>query len=138
MTSRKPSTIRQMAKRVAGRKAVTRTTTAAGGSLRHKRAATSKQSAMIGKAKNAPSSVGQTPTSSEAAASYGVRPTSKLGIIIAQLQQKGGTTIEAMCVATGWQSHSVRGALSGTIKKKLGLDVQSETTDGIRHYRIVD
>ena len=41
-----------------------------------------------------------------------------------------------MMAATGWQAHSVRGAISGAIKKKLGLDVRSEKTEGGRVYRI--
>ena len=41
--------------------------------------------------------------------------------------------------ATGWQAHSVRGLLSGTAKKKMGLDVVSEKdTKGVRRYRIAD
>ena len=39
--------------------------------------------------------------------------------------------------ATGWQAHSVRGAISGSIKKALGLEVLSEKTDAGRVYRIV-
>lgn len=70
--------------------------------------------------------------------SYGVRESSKLGTVVAMLRQKGGTTIDAMCKATGWQSHSVRGALSGAIGKRLGLNVQSIKTDGVRTYRIAD
>lgn len=72
------------------------------------------------------------------AKSYGIRESSKLGTVITMLHRKDGATIEAMCKATGWQSHSVRGALSGTVRKKLGLDVQSMKTDGIRIYRIID
>ena len=42
-----------------------------------------------------------------------------------------------MMSATGWQAHSIRGAISGSVKKALGLNVQSEQTDVGRVYRIV-
>jgi hypothetical protein len=41
-----------------------------------------------------------------------------------------------LVAASGWQAHSVRGFLSGTLKKKHGLTVASEKADGIRRYRI--
>jgi Protein of unknown function (DUF3489) len=41
-----------------------------------------------------------------------------------------------MMQATGWQAHSVRGALSGALKKKLGLTVSSDKTDSGRVYRV--
>ena len=65
-----------------------------------------------------------------------VRENSKLGIVISMLRQPKGVTIDALRKATGWQAHSVRGALSGAIKKNLGLNVQSVKTDGVRTYRI--
>lgn len=40
--------------------------------------------------------------------------------------------------ATGWQAHSVRGAMSGSIGKKLGLNVISEKSGTVRLYRIID
>jgi hypothetical protein len=43
-----------------------------------------------------------------------------------------------MMAATGWQAHSVRGAIAGAIKKKLKLDVASEKAEGGRVYRIVE
>jgi hypothetical protein len=66
----------------------------------------------------------------------GAREGTKLATVISMLRHPKGATIEAMCKATGWQSHSVRGALAGTIKKKLGLNVLSEKGDGMRFYRI--
>ena len=38
---------------------------------------------------------------------------------------------------TGWQQHSVRGFLAGHVRKRLGLTLESEKSDGERHYRIV-
>ena len=67
-----------------------------------------------------------------------VRASSKLAEILTLLRQPGGTTLDALCAATGWQSHSVRGALSGSIKKRLGSTVHSEKTGGVRTYRIAE
>ncbi len=66
-----------------------------------------------------------------------VRPGTKQALLIDLLRRKKGVTIEAVVEATGWQPHSVRGAISGTLKKKLGLAVTSEKpNDGPRRYRI--
>ncbi len=67
-----------------------------------------------------------------------VRPGTKQALLIDLLKRKKGATIEKIVEATGWQAHSVRGAISGTLKKKLGLMVTSEKPDdGPRRYRIV-
>jgi hypothetical protein len=64
--------------------------------------------------------------------------TGKIAALVALLRQEGGTTIAAMMTATGWQAHSVRGAISGAVKKKLGLTVISKKTDAGRVYRITE
>jgi len=78
------------------------------------------------------------PTKSEAATTAPTPATKvgKLETLIGLLRQPGGVTIEALTAVTGWQAHSVRGAISGAIKKKQGLTVLSEKTDAGRVYRI--
>ena len=62
---------------------------------------------------------------------------SKKAKIIALLRRPGGATLEQLQKATGWQAHSVRGFLSGTLKKKMGLRIHSsKLPDGARTYRI--
>ena len=60
----------------------------------------------------------------------------KIATLLGLLRQPDGTTVEAMMAATGWQAHSVRGAMSGAIKKNLGLAVTSQKTEAGRIYRI--
>ena len=58
--------------------------------------------------------------------------------VLGLLRATGGTTIAAISKITGWQPHSVRGFLAGTVKKKLGLTLESEKTKSGRIYRIVE
>ncbi len=61
----------------------------------------------------------------------------KQALLIDLLKCKKGA-IEETVAATGWQPHSLHGAISGTLKKKLGLMVTSQKpSDGPRRYRIV-
>jgi hypothetical protein len=63
--------------------------------------------------------------------------TSKSDQVLLLLRRKGGASIADLQKQTGWQSHSVRGFLSGTVKKKLGLGLLSERTEkGERRYAI--
>jgi hypothetical protein len=65
------------------------------------------------------------------------RADSKQAKMVAMLRRPEGATIRQIMEATGWQSHTVRGALAGAIKKKLGLAITSEKSDGKeRVYRI--
>ncbi len=68
----------------------------------------------------------------------GIRQGTKQALLIDLLKRKRGATIDDIVDATGWQPHSVRGAISGSLKKKLGLAVTSEKVEGRgRVYRIV-
>ncbi|MEQ9260585.1 MAG: DUF3489 domain-containing protein [Roseovarius sp.] len=61
----------------------------------------------------------------------------KQQIMIDLLRRPEGAGIEEITVATGWQSHTVRGAMSGALKKKLGLEITSKKVEGLgRVYRI--
>ena len=63
--------------------------------------------------------------------------TTKAAAVLALLRGKQGASIEEMTKATGWQAHSVRGFLSGTVKKRMGLTPGSVVDkSGIRRYRI--
>lgn len=64
-------------------------------------------------------------------------PGGKIGVLVALLQRPEGVSLVDAQSATGWQAHSVRGAISGAIKKKLGLEVTSAKTEAGRIYRIV-
>lgn len=61
---------------------------------------------------------------------------SKLDKMVRALRQSKGATITDLMTLTGWQMHSVRGAIAGTLKKKRGLTITSSKTDGERVYRI--
>ncbi len=62
---------------------------------------------------------------------------SKTAKILDLLKRPGGVTLKELMKATGWQAHSVRGFLSGTLGKKLGTPVESyKRADGERAYRL--
>jgi len=60
----------------------------------------------------------------------------KADAVVALLSRAKGATLDDMMTATGWQGHSVRGFISGTLKKKQGRTVTSEKTPKGRIYRI--
>jgi len=68
-----------------------------------------------------------------------VRAGTKQATLVAMLRAEGGATLDEIVEATGWQPHTVRGAMSGALKKRLGLTIASEKVDGRgRAYRIID
>lgn len=67
-----------------------------------------------------------------------VRPGTKLAALLMTLRRPQGATGLQLMLATGWQPHTVRGAISGMLRKKLGLNVVLAHNDsGERVYRVV-
>ena len=67
-----------------------------------------------------------------------VRPGTKLAALVVALRRQQGATSLQLMLVTGWQSHTVRGAISGMLRKKLGLNVVLAHNDsGERVYRVV-
>jgi hypothetical protein len=64
------------------------------------------------------------------------RPGSKQDTILVLLRRPEGAGLDVLVKETGWQKHSVRGFLAGTVRKKLKLPLLSEKIDGVRNYRI--
>ena len=66
------------------------------------------------------------------------RTESKLQTCLDLLNSAEGATIDELMAATGWQAHSVRGFLAGTVKKKLHLVLESsKAADGVRRYHVM-
>ena len=67
------------------------------------------------------------------------RAESKQSQLIAMLRQPDGATIAEIAKALEWLPHTVRGAIAGALKKKLGLKVESEkVADRGRVYRLAE
>ncbi len=68
----------------------------------------------------------------------GQRQGTKTSAIVGLLRRDTGATLQELMDASSWQAHSIRGFLSGTLKKKQGLPVTSAKDDrGVRRYRIL-
>jgi hypothetical protein len=66
-----------------------------------------------------------------------IRDGSKTAKVLDLLKRAGGATAKELIKVTGWQPHSVRGFLSGTVGKKMGLTVIStKSEDGERRYSV--
>ena len=67
-----------------------------------------------------------------------IRPGTKLAALVMALRRPQGATSLQLMLATGWQPHTVRGAISWMLRKKLGLKVVLAHNDsGERVYRVV-
>jgi hypothetical protein len=67
------------------------------------------------------------------------RPNTKQAKLIAMLQRAKGATIDELAEALDWQVHTVRGAIAGALKKKLGLEVTSDKDEKRgRVYRLTN
>jgi hypothetical protein len=79
-----------------------------------------------------------TPAEPEAAPKAStLREGTKQAKLIAMLRASNGATIEENMVALDWAAHTIRGAMAGALKKKLGLEVTSEKVEGRgRVYRL--
>ena len=67
----------------------------------------------------------------------GAREGSKTATILEMLKRPGGATAKELLKATGWQPHSLRGFISGTLGKKMGVAVvSSKAEDGERSYSV--
>ena len=74
---------------------------------------------------------------SRIAGHHQTRANSKQARVLALLRGPNGATIATVMRTTGWQPHTVRGFFAAVVRRKLGLRLESEKTDGERVYRIV-
>lgn len=62
---------------------------------------------------------------------------SKSELVLRALKRKSGVRLDELCKLTGWQAHSVRGFLSGTVRKKMGVEVvRQHDAKGVTRYSI--
>ncbi len=76
----------------------------------------------------------KSPATSAQESNSAKRPGGKLGLILDRLERKAGATIDELVDATGWQKHSVHGALSRL--RSGGFAVDLESTKGRKAYRL--
>jgi hypothetical protein len=91
--------------------------------------------------KGKPKAAPKEPTAKKAAkpakATSALRPESKGAKVLELVSRSKGASLAELMKATGWQSHSIRGFISGTLGTKMGLKVQSaKREDGERLYSL--
>lgn len=81
-----------------------------------------------------PRRMAREPDATTVAAAKPAKQPSKVDQVEAMLLKPTGASIAEIMAATGWQQHSVRGAMAGALKKR-GLTITSDKVDGVRRYR---
>ena len=78
----------------------------------------------------------QATAKSDASGTKGAREGSKKAIVLELIRRTDGASLKEIMDATSWQAHSVRGFISGSLGKKMGINVESfKRADGERAYR---
>ena len=78
-----------------------------------------------------------TPAETAAAAPEPKAPDGKLGTLVELMSREAGATMDELVQATGWQAHSIRGAMAGALKRNRGYEIGSTKAEGVRTYRII-
>jgi Protein of unknown function (DUF3489) len=90
-----------------------------------------------GKSGKKPTAAKKAANAPKSAKGKGARVGCKTAQILELLKRPGGATLQNLMTATEWQAHSLRGFLSGTLRKKMGLSVEStKGEDGQRSYSL--
>ncbi len=82
--------------------------------------------------------IDQTPTHKTKKSVPTKSPASKTDLVLRSLSRKAGASVDELCKLTNWQAHTVRGFLSGTVRKKLGHEIsRRKDAKGVSRYHLV-